>query len=616
MRKFIIAATSLFFCALTFAGNYHVSKSGNDSNPGTPEAPFLTIQAAANVAHPGDVITVHEGIYRERVNPIRGGTSDSNRITYQAAEGDRVDIRGSEVITGWERFVGNTWKVSIPNHFFGDFNPYMDKISGDWFFPGDRYHLTGDVYLNGQSLHHMIRLEEVLNPKLRDDIAGSDFTWFSEADDAFTYIYANFHQYDPNKELVEINVRQTCFYPAETGVNYITLRGFHIAQAATPWAPPTAEQIGMVGTNWSKGWIIEDNTISHSRCAGITLGKDRASGHHVGDASDPRVPDGLRLYNEVVDKVIASGWSRELIGSHIVRNNVIFNCEQAGICGSLGPIFSTISNNHIYDIWVKKQFTGWEIAGIKIHGGIDMVIKNNHIHNAFKGIWLDWMTQGTRVSGNICYDNDHQDIFLEVNHGPILLDNNILLSEWGIRSLSAGTAFAHNLVAGRVTVGSDERTTPVFKPHSTEKIKLHTSPGGDERYFNNIFTGDGLDKYAGLELPVHINGNVYLNSAIPYQNEKNFLKKPSSDPGIKLESLDGALYLHITYDPGIFDLNKDLVTTDLMKRTVITNQLFETTHGDPIKIDHDILGVKRDTSNPLAGPFENVVPGANRIRIR
>ena len=43
--------------------------------------------------------------------------------------------------------------------------------------------------------------------------------------------------------------------------------------AATPWAPPTAEQIGLIGTHWSKGWIIENNDISYSTCVGIALGK-------------------------------------------------------------------------------------------------------------------------------------------------------------------------------------------------------------------------------------------------------------------------------------------------------------------------------------------------------
>jgi hypothetical protein len=33
---------------------------------------------------------------------------------------------------------------------------------------------------------------------------------------------------------------------AETLINFITVRGFALRQAATPWAPPTAEQIGLI----------------------------------------------------------------------------------------------------------------------------------------------------------------------------------------------------------------------------------------------------------------------------------------------------------------------------------------------------------------------------------
>jgi len=73
------------------------------------------------------------------------------------------------------------------------------------------------------------------------------------------------------------------FYPRETGRNFITVRGFTLEHAATNWAPPTAEQVGLIGTHWSKGWIIENNTISHSRCVGITLGKygDERSAHSL-----------------------------------------------------------------------------------------------------------------------------------------------------------------------------------------------------------------------------------------------------------------------------------------------------------------------------------------------
>ncbi len=59
------------FGGLARAAEFHVSVAGNDRNAGTQEAPLRTIQRAADLAQPGDTITVHEGIYRERVDPPR-----------------------------------------------------------------------------------------------------------------------------------------------------------------------------------------------------------------------------------------------------------------------------------------------------------------------------------------------------------------------------------------------------------------------------------------------------------------------------------------------------------------------------------------------------------------
>jgi hypothetical protein len=51
------------------------------------------------------------------------------------------------------------------------------------------------------------------------------------------------------------------YHPEKPGVNYLTARGFTMLHAATPWAPPTAEQIGLLGTHWSKEWVIEGNVF-------------------------------------------------------------------------------------------------------------------------------------------------------------------------------------------------------------------------------------------------------------------------------------------------------------------------------------------------------------------
>jgi len=88
----------IFLAVIKINGqNYHVSKTGDDNNPGTENKPFKTISKAAELAHPGSVITVHEGVYREHVDPPRGGSSEDKRIIYQAAEGEMVEIKGSRI---------------------------------------------------------------------------------------------------------------------------------------------------------------------------------------------------------------------------------------------------------------------------------------------------------------------------------------------------------------------------------------------------------------------------------------------------------------------------------------------------------------------------------------
>lgn len=77
---------------------FHVSVNGCDHAEGTKENPFRTISKAAAAAETGDKVIVHEGEYREWVKPAHTGYSDISRITYEAAEGERVVIKGSERI--------------------------------------------------------------------------------------------------------------------------------------------------------------------------------------------------------------------------------------------------------------------------------------------------------------------------------------------------------------------------------------------------------------------------------------------------------------------------------------------------------------------------------------
>ncbi|MBC5644598.1 right-handed parallel beta-helix repeat-containing protein [Parabacteroides sp. BX2] len=626
-RKQLFITLFLACCVAMQAKEYHVSIKGNDANEGTEKAPFRTIGKAAEYAFPGDIITVHAGTYREWVNPPRGGESDDKRIVYRAAPGEKVEIKGSERITNWTKEKNGVWKVTIPNTFFGDYNPYIDLIYGDWFEGMGREHHTGEVFLNNKSLYEKETLDKVQTPVPNEkskDKEGSTYTWYCENDGVNTTIWANFHTYDPNKELVEISTRPTCFYPEKPGIDYLTIQGFHISQAATQWGAPTAEQIGMIATHWNKGWIIENNIISNSKCSGITLGKERKTGHNVW-LNDTSL-DGSLHYIEVTFNTIRNGWNKENIGSHIVRNNEISHCEQTGICGSMGAAFSLIENNHIHDIWVKRQFTGAEIGGIKFHAAVDTRIIHNRIHNAGRALWLDWMTQGTRVSGNLFYDNDMEDLFLEVNHGPFLVDNNIFASRRSILEQSQGGAYVHNLIAGDIYRYVEHgRYTPYFLPHSTEVAGLSIIPGGDDRYINNLFATVlpanekdskrkyGLADYNKTVYPMMVDGNVYYNGALPFEGEKNKVVLPDFKPDVKVEETADGVYLSLSVQ-GLDDLQTSRVTTGRLGKAKLPRQAYEQPDGSPIDIATDYLGNVR-SNQPKPGPLESIKDGAIRIKV-
>jgi len=188
--------------------------------------------------------------------------------------------------------------------------------------------------------------------------------------------------------LTEINVRKCCFYPEKTARDYITVRGFEMAQAACPWAPPTAEQPTLLGANWSKGWIIEKNHIHDAKCSGISIGKEETTGHNL--ATRTHLKPGYQYQLESVFRAVQIGWNKEKVGSHIIRNNIIHDCGQNGIVEHMGCVFSEIHHNHIYNIAKKHEFFGHEIAGIKLHAALDVQIHHNNIHNCTLGTWLDW----------------------------------------------------------------------------------------------------------------------------------------------------------------------------------------------------------------------------------
>ena len=640
---------------------YYVATNGNDCHSGSIEQPFRTINHAAQIAVAGDTVRVFGGTYRESVDPKNSGVANA-RITYEAVEGEVPVIKGSEIVTDWERVEKTVWKKVIPNEFFGNFNPYKEKLAGDWLMsPRGKLHL-GDVYINGVSMYEAhsyddlcraekrvvweqnswrYKTETVLNPE------NTVYQWYTEVNSKNTTIWCNFQNLDPNCQTIEINVRQSCFYPSKASVNYITLRGFEIAQAACPFTPPTSDQIGMVGAHWSKGWIIENNRLHDAKCSAISIGKDSATGNNLSNRFGRK--SGHRYQAEAVFLGLRMGWNRDTVGSHIIRNNVIYDCGQNGIVGHMGCAFCVIEHNEIYNIAMKREFWGHEIGGIKFHAPVDTLIANNNIHHCMLGTWLDWQSQGLRLTKNIYHHND-RDIMIEVTHGPCTVDNNLFLSDFALDNHAQGTAYIHNVFAGAVRLLKvHDRATPYHFPHTTEVAGYLPVYGGDDRLYNNLILGKdpgsggqcpagnlggiynayykpeeyplregsqeyflGQHQFVKEAQPVWIEGNAYSGYAYPYRNEKN--ATIANGMTADVEEIDGELILTITLPEAIANAYCAPVTTELLGTPRVTEEPYENPDGTPIDFTLDILGNKRD-KNIIAGPFSMLSAGKNKITV-
>ena len=638
---------------------YYVSKQGTERASGSKTDPFLRIMQAAAIAQPGDEVVVSEGTYREWVRPANGGLTDSCRITYRAEEGTRPIIKGSEIVEDWTLVEDTVYKTVIPNSFFGDYNPYKERVEGDWLVaPLDKTIHTGDVYLNGKSLYEVYCYEDLVHPVKRTDspyptwmgrreaVRDSDWSvycWYCETDDENTTIYANFHEHDPKQELIEINVRKCCFYPEKTGVNYITLRGFEIAQAACPWTPPTSNQIGMVGPNWSKGWIIEDNDLHDAKCSAISLGKEESTGHN--ECTRWHRKPGYQYQMECVFRALDRGWSKELVGSHIVRNNVIHDCGQNGVVGHMGCVYSEIYHNEIYNIAVKHEFFGHEIGGIKLHAAIDVIIKDNYIHDCTLGTWLDWQAQGTRVTSNI-YDKNDRDFMIEVTHGPYLVDHNIFTSAYCFDNAAQGGAYVHNLCCGFMNhYPVLNRSTPYHLAHSTRVQGTTVVYGNDDRWYQNIFVGgteegksygtagyDGspvsleeyiqdvkgqgegdLEMFELVKQPAYIDGNIYLQGAKRFDREQHYTVS-EEEARVEVVNEGNHVFLEMHLPEYLSWPESHVITTESLGNPRITEAQYENPDGSPITLDTDLTGSKVSCA-PKAGPLEGLEPGDNRILI-
>lgn len=133
MRRFV---SLLFLLApVASAAEWHVSPTGDDTNPGTQDAPFATLHRAREVLRawksPGPLgeaarVVVADGHYELHrplvFTPADSGTAE-RPIVYEAAPGARPVFSGGRVIGGWKKGADGLWTTKIP-----------EVANGAWYF--------------------------------------------------------------------------------------------------------------------------------------------------------------------------------------------------------------------------------------------------------------------------------------------------------------------------------------------------------------------------------------------------------------------------------------------------------------------------------------------------
>jgi len=152
---------------------------------------------------------------------------------------------------------------------------------------------------------------------------------------------------------------------------------------------------------------------------------------------------------------------------------------------------------------------------------------------------------------------------------------------------------------------------------------MHDIPGGDNRYYNNIFVSPegpvpwpdripaerdtqhyyGLAIYDPANLPMYMAGNVFLGKAEPSKHELSPLVAPELEPGFKfVEKADG-WYLETAFSKTWAEAKRPLVTSRMLGMAQIPDLPFEEPDGKPYRLDKDYFGNKRNSKNPYPGPF-------------
>ncbi|HZV33598.1 MAG TPA: right-handed parallel beta-helix repeat-containing protein [Verrucomicrobiae bacterium] len=446
--------------------------NASDTGDGSAVHPLRTINAAAQLAQPGDVISVGPGIYHEWVSPARSGNPNAP-ILYRSVPEHAAVVRGTDVFHGaWqeEPEAKGVFSAALPQSAFIFGDPFVrppepsDKKKGE-----KRKGCSALVFCNDQTLSQV---------KTREELIQTPGSWLSSDDGGKLFVHLHDNSAPAIGE-IEVTTRDRIFAPHRRGLGHIQVEGFVFERCATR---PDWPQLGALSTRSGHDWIIRNNLVRQTTGKGIDCG------------SETWEPDSL-IATEAEDKHIMIG------GNHLVESNFVTDNFQCGIAAwntdNVRIIGNIVSNNCASASADNRSLTDFEAGGIKVHAFRNGVIQGNLVvSNSSFGIWLDNGWENARVTRNLTIGNRGAGIFVELGFGPVLVDHNVSAANLSLGSPyfgdgiythdASGVTITHNTFMDNAHYGAEQLIVSerVYWPKRVAEASNETITG-------NLFYGNG-----------------------------------------------------------------------------------------------------------------------------
>lgn len=570
----------LIFAQVLSAKNIYVSNTGNDANDGSENNPYKTFSKAVSVMTAGDVCIIKGGVYEQSLVINKNGNA-SNYLIFKAADGEKVEIKATTQVTGWQNHQGNIYKAAVSMGIDSRFRAvyhntnYMDLARWPNNTDNDRWTIDCTTVTGGDGSHFLVNTMPDIdwsggivyylgahsgtswtrtitsNTTTRINHAGVDInkwpfsnhnpTWLEGSPDnrrgqlyLFNKLealdYANEWYYDATSQMLYLQTEDGNM-PADNSVEFAThkfaveLKGDYIK----------LQGLDIFGGSVKIHNNADNNTIENCSIIHGSEGHDSLTNTsaQVGDAAlevlgDNTVISGCTIDHSSVSGIVVSGWAASNV---TLEKNTIKNIDYVGIHAS--PIRCSANNSKVLKNYIENAARdGMYVTGVNFEVAYNDV-SHSQLINSDSGIFYTVGNDNLR-NAEIHHNWFHDAQAPEYSHQPgkpgkaagIYLDND-----------SKGFTVHHNVVWNVSWTGYqinwnntylDFFHNTLWQPYEAMGSWVNGYPQADNKVYNNYSSHpDWFAGENGNEFDIK-NNLIDSNSPFEAADNQNFYPKVGS----------------------------------------------------------------------------------------